>query len=399
MEPKLWTKNFTINFAANLFIYFVYYLLVVTTASYAIDILNAKTGEAGLATGIFIFGALIARLAAGRMIKKVGYKKTLYIGLVFYFATSCLYFFVSNLSIFFIVRFFHGIGFGISATGTGSIAAHIIPKERQGEGVSFFGLSMTLASAFGPLIGLYLNQNKTFTYILFLCVALVVISILVSIFIGFKKDKENANKQVAYSKISIHDFFEKKAAPISLMCTLVVIAYTSVLAFLPKFAESTKESSIIENSKIFFLVYSIFVLISRPITGKIYDKKGANIIMYPAFFLFAAGMLLIWLSHNGILLLCAAVLIGLGYGTFFSCANAIALKVSPYERVHLASSTYYIMADLGGGLGPFLLGLLIQTTVSFRELYLVMAVFILCLTVLYYFIYGHKAKREITKLY
>ena len=60
------------------------------------------------------------------------------------------------------VRFIHGIAFGFSSTATGTISSRLIPEERKGEGIGYYGLSVTLASAFGPFLGLVLNNNLDF---------------------------------------------------------------------------------------------------------------------------------------------------------------------------------------------------------------------------------------------
>ncbi|WP_374226398.1 MFS transporter [Bacillus sp. sid0103] len=38
-----------------------------------------------------------------------------------------------------IVRFFHGIGFGMATTATGAIVADLIPESRKGEGMGYYG--------------------------------------------------------------------------------------------------------------------------------------------------------------------------------------------------------------------------------------------------------------------
>ena len=46
-------------------------------------------------------------------------------------------------------RLLHGFAFGIAGTATGTIIAQVIPMSRKGEGIGYFALSMTLATAIG----------------------------------------------------------------------------------------------------------------------------------------------------------------------------------------------------------------------------------------------------------
>ena len=87
-HEKLWTKEFILDTLVNFLIYIIYYMLMVIIASEAIKTLNASMSEAGLASGIFILGTLLARMAAGRSIELYGRKFMLYAGIVFYLATT-----------------------------------------------------------------------------------------------------------------------------------------------------------------------------------------------------------------------------------------------------------------------------------------------------------------------
>ena|GEM_PF-26140 len=374
------------------------------------NVLHATASQGGLATGLFILGGLIARMTSVRIIEKAGYKKILYLGLCIYLGTSLLYFTASNLTVLYIVRLMHGFGFGMSATTTGTIAAKLIPKERQGEGIGYYGLSTTIASAVGPLAGVYISQHSSFDVVLVCSSVITAVCILVSVFIrlpaSFSTNNNNQSNQTDTSepsqpkpikhKNTINDFIEKKALPISFVCFLIVFGYSSILAFLTKFAESTSNSGIIAASGIFFLIYSVFVLLSRPVTGRLFDKYGENVLIYPSIVFFAVGLLILGLSNNGFVMLCSAAFIGFGYGTFFSSANAIAIKVSPRDRIHLATATYFSFADLGAGIGPFILGLII-TSVGFRNLYFVMAALVIFCVAIYYFVHGKGAKPEKVK--
>lgn len=87
-KPRLWTKGFILDTLVNFLIYIIYYMLMVIIASEAIHSLNASMSEAGLASGIFILGTLIARLFAGRSVELYGRRKMLFAGIIFYLATT-----------------------------------------------------------------------------------------------------------------------------------------------------------------------------------------------------------------------------------------------------------------------------------------------------------------------
>lgn len=82
---------------------------------------------------------------------------------------------------------------------------------------------------------------------------------------------------------------------------------------------------------------------------------AAFLLKVPTVVLFAAGLFLLGMANQGSVLLLAGVLVGFGYGNFLSNAQAIAIKVSPNHRMGLATTTFFIFADGGVGIGPFLL--------------------------------------------
>jgi MFS family permease len=384
---KLWTKDFVIDSTTNLFIYLAYYLLMVTITVYAADNLHASPSEAGLASGIFIIGALVARILAGRSIDRVGRKKTLYFGLIFFLVTTLLYFAVNSLNFLLVIRFLHGMGFGITATATGTIIASIIPNERRGEGTSYYAMSATLASAIGPFIGMFLNQRGNFNMILVLSIILLAVSIGAVLFLTVPEAELSKEQLAKMKEFSLGNFFEAKAFPISIISVFIGFGFSSVLSFLNSY---TKEANLVEAGSIFFIVYAICILISRPFTGRLFDRKGENVVMYPSFLLFAVGLAILGIAQQGFVVLAAGALVGLGYGTFLSSAQAISVKVSPPHRMGLATSTFFSFIDSGIGIGPFLLGLLIPQT-GFRGMYIGMAIVVLACSVLYYILHGKKA--------
>jgi len=386
-STKLWTKDFVIVSIANFFLYFTFYLLMSTITVYASDQFHASPSIAGLASGIFVVGTLIARLFAGRSIDRVGRKKMLNIGFVSILIVTCMYFFVNNLAILLLVRFLNGAALGVASTATGTMVAHIIPNERRGEGTGYYALSTTLAAAFGPYSGMFLIGHASFSMNFVLCLVLLAISFIASLFLKVPEIAPTPDELSKMKGFSLDNFFEPSVFPIAAIGIFVGLGYSSILSFLTSY---TKEINLMDVASFFFIVYAATILLSRPFTGRLFDRKGENTVMYPAFLLFAVGLFLLSQASHGYSILLAGVFVGLGYGTFSSSGQAIAIKISPRQRMGLATSTFFIFLDAGVGVGPFLLGLLIPLS-GYRGLYGIMSSVLLACTVLYYFLHGRKA--------
>ena len=380
-QSKLWTKDFIIMSASTFFGSLTFYLLITTLSVYAMEEFNASQSMAGLASSIFVVGALVFRLFAGKYMEVIGRKKMLYGGLFLFLIMMLFYFIVDNMNVLLIIRFIHGASFVVFTTATAAVINDIIPNERRGEGISYFSLSITLAMAVGPFLGLYLSQQGSFTMIFGVCTIFSLISTIILLFVHIPKGDITKEQLDAMKGFRLKDFFEIKAVPISIIIAIMGFAYSGILSFMTSYA---KEINLMEAASFFFLVYAIFILVSRPFTGRLLDQKGDNIVIYPAIILFAIGLVTLNQAHHGFTLLLAGALIGLGFGTLSSCCQAIALKESPQHRVALATSTYFVFMDSGVGIGPFLLGFIIPM-VGFRGLYLTLGscrickhLFVLC---------------------
>ncbi|TWD95931.1 putative MFS family arabinose efflux permease [Peribacillus frigoritolerans] len=388
-KPKLWTKDFLIVSSVNFFLFLTFYVLMVTLTIYTMDNFHASQAQAGLASSIFVLGAVLVRPIAGKKIDKIGRRKMLLGSLVLFLIASIGYFLVNSLSLLLIDRFIQGFAFGLATTATGTIAADIIPNERRGEGTGYFAMSTNLAMAFGPFIGLLITQHFSYSIIFYAASLFAAFSLVASLFMNVPEgDKGGASPQKGFK---ISDYFEKRALPISIFIGFAGFTYSSILSYLTSFA---KEMDLMDAASFFFVVFAVFLLASRPFTGRMFDVKGENAVIYPSLLLFAVGMVILSQSHHGITLLIAGALIGVGYGTFQSSCQAISIKEAPSNRMGLATSTFFTMYDFGIGVGPFLLGFLIPFT-GFKGLFMGMSVFAFVLIGIYYLAHGKKASARV----
>jgi MFS family permease len=388
-KERLWTKDFTIVAVINFLIYIVFFLLMVIMASYAVDKYHASTGMGGLVSGIFIIGILVGRLGTGRIIADVGSRKVLIVGTLAFIVTSALYLAAISLPVLIIVRFLHGIAFGVAGTATGTIAAQVIPQGRHGEGIGWYSMSQIVATAVGPYLGIVLSERVDFSVIFIVATAVAAIGFAMSFVVTEPVRATPAQEHTkAVKRFHMSTFLEFKAIPISIIVLIVGFGYSIVLSFISLYS---RQIHLEEAASFFFLVYALTVIVSRPLSGRLLDCRGANFVVYPILFIFAAGMFLLSQADSGITLLISAVIIGLGYGNFLSCGQAISVMNASPHRFGLATATYYMFLDVGFGIGPYLFGSLVPFT-GYRGLYSIMAMVILVTIILYYFLHRGRVR-------
>ncbi|HEC2244432.1 TPA: MFS transporter [Staphylococcus delphini] len=382
MQEKLWSKDFIFITLTNFLMYMIHYMLIVTVTVFTINEFHTSESIGGLASGIFIIGMLIGRLASGRIVDAIQPKKVLVYGVIFSIVTVALYFVIQTLALLLIVRFIHGIAFGFSSTATGAISSHIVPEARKGEGIGYYALSVTTASAVGPFLGILFNQSFGFRSIFTLGLGVIILAFVLAVALKPLPQVETSMKSTPLKGIGA--FIQKDAMPLSFVLAVIGVAYSSVLSFLSVYTETMDLPT---AASIFFIVYAISAFVTRPFTGKIFDQHGHNAMMYPVIIIFAIGLVILSSAQGTWLIALSAIFIGIGYGTIVPSGQAIVVQQAPRHQVGLATSTFYIFLDFGAGFGPFLLGYIISMW-GFQTLYVAMAILALIALVLYYVVHG-----------
>ena len=372
---KLWTKDFLLGTLVNFLLMVNYYSLMVVITSYSMKVYDAPASAAGLAASIFIIGALIARVIAGSIMDKVGRKHILMAGIVAEVVCSALYLAGIGFAPLFALRFIHGFAYGSCSTTIGTVVTAVVPAKRKGEGVGYYMLSTTLGAAIGPFSGMFLSQNVGYTQLFIVAAAVAVVGLAFIASLKIPEAKRRAPR-AATDAVSgksaswIAKIIEPSAVSIGIVVGVLFFCYSSLLTFLTPFAE---ENGLQTASSFFFVAYALATFVTRPFTGKLFDRRGDRIVMIPAFIAFTIGMALLSSVHHPAVMLVAAALMGYGAGTVQSSALALAVRMAPPEKLSLANSTFYALLDTGVGVGPLILGI-VEPIWGYRGLFLAMAV-------------------------
>lgn len=391
-SPALWTKDFTLNSFIAFMINISYYMVMIVITDYTAETLGVSLTEAGMTCGIFILGALTARIFIGGSIERIGLKRSLYMGLFIFLASTAANLWIHTIIPLFAVRFIQGIGYGIATTATGVIMARIVPAVRRGEGTSYYAMFVTIGTAIGPFAGIYFYHDNSIDENLLCSIVLTIAAFIAAYLLTVPKMQYSPEKKK--SLFSWQNYLERTAIPMACITFLISLGYAGVLGFITSFE---KEANLLESGKYYFLVYAVVTIISRPFTGRWLDSRGDNFVMYPAFLFFAASLFLLSQATSPIFLIASAVALGLGFGTYMSCSQAIIINLSPRNRVGLATATFYIFMDLSIGFGPLLLGTLIPF-LHFRGIYEALALLLLICAGLYYIVHGRKAVKKVSSI-
>ena len=384
-EDKIFTIDFFLIFGALLFSALVMYALMSTVTEYATSMGTSAT-IAGLVSGIYIFGGLCSRIYSANALERRDWKKLAIIFLSIHFLACIFYFFANNVSLLLIVRFIHGLGFGASANAIVTIASAILPKKRFGEAFGYFMLGTTIAVGLGPYISGFFYDNwgsfgsfslaTAFAFLGLLCILLLDIS---KYEIRHNSEIENSmyrdktpNNAILEEKGRIRGvidkIFEVPAIPVSLFTGLTSLGYVSILSFYRLYAV---EVDLVGAFSLFFIIYSIVLVASRPIAGRIQDNYGDKIVCFTGIIAQAIGLFLIAWMPSAITVFICAVCAALGFGTLNSACTAIVTRDTSANRRPYAISTFFIFCDGTMGFGPALLGSFVSAASGYAPVYFI----------------------------
>lgn len=369
-REAVWSRNYVLAIVVNLLIAIIFYELMTTTALYAVDRFQASGVGAGLATGAFVIGAVVSRLVSGKYLDIIGRRRMLIMTLAACIVLPLLYGVVEPLWVLVVIRGLHGAAFGAGSTAISTGALALIPASRRGEGAGYYGLSTVLGTALGPALGVWLINEVGYPALFASSAVCAALGLAVALVLRLPERTPTEEDRREARRWHPSVLIDVPSLPISSIIFIAGVSFSTVLAFLNNYSRSEGFG---EVGGTFFLIYAAAALIARLFVGRIQDRFGNRVVVPPLLAALAAGLAVIAISPTGLALFVSAVLVGFGFGALFPVIQAAAFSMAAPHKVALATSTFYLMADAGIGLGPLVAGALLPL-LGYQGDYLLFAV-------------------------
>lgn len=384
-RPSLFTRDFCLLFAANFIVVCIYFLLITTMAYYAVSSFGIGDSVAGLTASIFLVGGVIGRVISARYSMYLGLRRIALISLAVQLAMTLLYF-ASGLGIGFLiaVRLVHGFAFGIANTVIPAMAVETFPPDRIGESTGYFMMSNSLGVGIGPLMSIFVALGMDYSLLFAVCAALSV-GAFVAVFSVRLKGASSAGtaQRPPLEPWSLRTIIDYSTVKLSVFMFLIAFSYSSLNSFANSYAN---ELGMAVFAPFVFLVFSVTLVLTRPLAGKLMDRFGENAVLYPSIASMAVGLALAACVQNPVMLLLCGVFMATGFGTCMSTGQAVVVKQTKGNTA-LAISTFFLLCDAGCGIGPFFLGFVV-TAAGYSAMYWQCAVVALLALVYYHFAHG-----------
>jgi MFS family permease len=374
-SEKLWSRHFLFLIICNFLLYLNLQMTIPSIPAYVKEVFGADDFTISLLTGMFAISAIVSRIYTGRALRKKNWNLLLFAGLCIALLSTAGMYWCGLIMMMIAMRIGFGLGFGIASTTFPTVASNVIPIKRMGEGMGFFGFSTSLAMSLGPIIGLSLLEQFGFGSLITVTTILTVTIFPLLFFLRSLPVHIARQPNIVPAKSKWMD--RKLLLPFTLNL-LLSVTYGGLISFIAMFGKEAH----ISHVGMFFFINALVILLIRPISGKIFDRKGHIAVIVPGAILVFIGLISLSYSTNLIYLLLSALFYGSGYGILQPSIQAwMITEVSPEQR-GMANGVFLNSIDLGVAIGAMFLGS-IGMIASYSHIYRICALFMLLFLLIY----------------
>jgi len=352
MNEKIWHRDFILLILSNFLMYITYYAILSALPIYLVSDLHASKMQVGVVVGVYTVASVIVRPFSGFALDKFGRRTVFLSALVIYTLLFSGYLIAVTIASLIFLRFAQGLTWGFTTVSGSTIAVDNIPVSKRGQGIGYFSLSTTLGMSVGPVIGLFICHQWGYTA-MFITGCFISISSLACAYLVHLRKRFLVRKHI---QLKWNSLFEKSSIRPSLNVFITMIAYGGLVSFIALYGREIG----IQNSSLYFLVFSIGIAAARLTAGKEFDRHGPGKIITLCLILLIIGFPLLALAKNAVLFYTSAIIIGFGNGVIFPTFQSMVNNLADSAHRGVANSTLYTAVDLGMGFGMIMAGLIAQ---------------------------------------
>ncbi len=361
-KPKLWSLSYLNVCIANFLMACSFNLLMPSIPLYITEQMGVAQSKTGIVLASYAIALMFVRPFSGYIVDLYSRKKVLLVAFSCYVLIFFGYFWATTVMLFILVRFLHGITWGLSTVSSSTLAIDVVPTERRAEGIGYYGTFMNVAMAIGPFVAIHIYNNWGFQVLLWCAIAMGTLGIVATAMIKAPERPKVEQPQ----KLSLDRFFLLKGWPIFLNQLLPCFAWGTIGPFVAQYGKQIG----IFNAGIFFLFWAGGIITSRVFAGKLVDRGKIHEVNVSAMAIVAIAFFAFATIHNIYAFCISGLFIGVGFGMMFPALQTLYINLAENSQRGTANSTYLIGFDLGLAIG-MLLGGYITGFFSFETLYLV----------------------------
>ena len=358
---KILNREFLLTFFAQLALSFTFSLLVPTLPIYLLQS-GATEVEIGVLIGIPGISSMVLRPFVGRTLSQIPERNFMLGGAVLLVICSAAYLWASPFWPLLIVRLLQGIGIALFYTASVTLIANVSPATHRGQSISYFYLAFQISSVLAPSFGMFLINHSSFTLLFMVCTGLS----LCSLFVTFKLEERPVDPMGDQS-VQDHPFFSRESLPPAIIAFMTSCVFGAITAFFPLYALNHGMA----NPGLFFSAFAVTIILGRALGGRILDLHGRGRAIFFSLSTYIIAMSIFPFSKTLPMFIVVAVIWGIGHTFLYPALAAYTLDLAGSSRGP-AMGIFTAADDLGMGLGPILMGIVLRLT-SYPIMFLCLA--------------------------
>lgn len=388
LKPKLFTGNYLKVWTANFMMYFSFYFVTPLLPLYIRDVFNADKAMIGLVLSGYSVAALAIRFFSGYIVDRFSRKKVLLIGYASFALFFLGYYLTGSIILFAVIRTLHGAPFGLTSVSSNTVAIDVLPSQRRGEGIGYWGLSNNFAMAVGPSLSLMLYHHFNSYNILF-TVSLIVamLGLLINTYVDCKYRPPVMEKK----KISLDRFLLLEGWSQGICIALIAMSYGILSTYIAIYSQDVL--NITTGTGTFFMLFAFGLILSRFVGVRSLSKGHAVRNATYGVIVVAIGYLMFAFWQNLYGYYISAVVIGFGQASMYPAVQTMFLNMTTNDKRGTANATILTSWDLGVGLGIIFGGYVAEHLGGYNSAFLMSAI-VSALSVIFFILYAKKAYLE-----
>lgn len=388
-KPKLFTGDYLKVWTANFMLYFSFYFVTPLLPLYLRDVFDADKAMIGLVLSGYSIAALAIRFFSGYIVDRFSRKKVLLIGYASFALFFAGYYLTGSIILFAVIRTLHGAPFGLTSVSSSTVAIDVLPSQRRGEGIGYWGLSNNFAMAVGPTLSLMLfHAFDSYNVLFTISLVSALLGLLINTFVDCKYRPPVMDKK----KISLDRFILLEGWSQGLCIALVALAYGILSTYIAIYSQDVL--NITSGTGTFFMLFAVGLIMSRFVGVRSLSKGHITRNATYGIIVVAVGYSIFAFWHSLYGYYISAVVIGFGQGSLYPAVQTMFLNMTTNDKRGTANATILTSWDLGIGAGIILGGYVAEHFGGYNSAFMV-SVVVTVLSAAFFLLY---AKRSYLKM-
>ncbi len=350
-QQEKWIKDFLFTWVTRFSFFLAHHLTRPLLPLYLVSF-GASSTVVGAVIAVFTITSTVMRVPVGLFIDRVGRKPFLLYGIAFFTAANFGYLWAPSILLIIPWRILHGVGWSGCTTAIATLAADIAPKKRRGELIGYAGMASSLAGSLGPVAGFALYYRFGYPGAFWGAAGLLILSLFIAVLVREPNSVFQDEKLTRWTDVLV----VRETLMPAIAVAFLSFGQGGTLTFLPIYALQLG----LTNPGLWFGVYALCLLMSRPIAGPLSDRISRRAVILPGLVLHMISFLLLAFASSTVWLWLAAVIGGFGVGAAQPALMTVSVDQTSPQRRGQSMAQYQCFYDLGIGFGSLTLGVLLD---------------------------------------